>query len=71
MEKAEEDDDVEFVLQILFCVYRFLINKVGVEYILQQENVMLFCLKLLQEKNEEIKKIIDEILDILRVWQLY
>jgi len=71
VEKAEEDDDVEFVLQILFCVYRFLINKVGVEYILQQENVMLFCLKLLQEKNEEIKKIIDEILDILRVWQLY
>ena len=68
VEKAEEDDDIEFVLQILFCIYRFLINKVGVEYVLQQENVMLYFLKLLQEKNEEIKKMNDEILDILRVF---
>lgn len=67
VEKAEEDDDIEFVLQILFCIYRFIINKVGVEFILQQENVMLYFLKLLQEKNEEITKMNDEILDILRV----
>jgi len=67
VEKAEEDDDMEFVLQMLFCIYRFLINKVGIEFILQQENVMLYLLKLLQEKNEEIKKMNDEILDILRV----
>lgn len=71
VEKAEDDDDLEFVLQILFCIYRFLINKVGVEFILQQENVLLYLLKLLQEKNEEIKKMIDEILDILRVLNFF
>lgn len=68
MEKAEEDDDIEFVLQVLFCIYKFIINKVGIEFILQQENVMLYLLKLLQEKNLEIKKMNDEILDILRVF---
>lgn len=67
IEKAEDDDDLEFILQILYCIYNFLINKVGIEYIFQQETVLLYFLKLLQEKNEEIKKMNDEILDILRV----
>lgn len=67
LEKAEEDDDIEFVHQILFCIYKFLINRVGIEFVLQQENVRLYFLKLLQEKNAEIKNMIDEILDILRV----
>lgn len=71
IEKAEDDDDLEFTLQLLYCIYRFLINKVGVEFILQQEGVMLYFLKLLQEKNQEIIKMNDEILDILRVFFQY
>ena len=66
LEKAEEELDLELTCQNLFCIYKFLINKAGIEYVLKQENLVLFFIRLLELKNIEIKKIDDEILDILR-----
>jgi Kinesin-associated protein (KAP) len=66
IEKAEEELDLELTCQSLYCIYKFLINKAGIEYILKQENIILFFFRLLELKNPQIKKLNDEILDIIR-----
>jgi hypothetical protein len=63
----EKGDDDEFIVQLLYTLYQFLVHKIGIEFILQQEEIVITLLNNIQDKNLNVRKINDEVLDILRV----
>lgn len=62
----EKGDDDEFIVQLLYTLYQFLVHKIGIEFILQQEEIVITLLNNIQDKNLNVRKINDEVLDILR-----
>ena len=56
------------MLQILYTIFQFLQNKVGIEHLLKQQKLLNQFLIFLNDKNKGIKSMADEILNILRVF---
>lgn len=63
----EKGDDDEFITQILYAIYQFLYHKLGIEYVLESEEVMVTLINNIRDRNLEVRKINDHLLDILRV----
>lgn len=51
---------------MLHCVYIFLSHKQGIDIVLQQEEILMGLLNNIQDKNPTVRKVNDEVLDILR-----
>jgi len=47
-------------------VYIFLSHKQGIDIVLQQEEILMGLLNNIQDKNPTVRKVNDEVLDILR-----
>lgn len=62
----EKGDDDEFITQTLYAIYQFLYHKIGIEYVLESEEVMITLLNNIRDRNLEVRKINDHLLDILR-----
>ena len=67
----DKTDDDEFVIQILYIIYQFIVKKLEIEYILKNEHLINQLLIYITDKNENIKNQADEIFEILRVCQFF
>ena len=61
----EKNEDAEFLLQILFIIYRFLFSNVSTNFVIRQSGLIDRCLELTDDPNKNIRKMNDEILDLV------
>lgn len=66
----EKGDDDEFITQTLYAIYQFLHHKIGIEFVLNSEDVMVTLLNNIQDKNLNVRKVNDDLLDILREYDI-
>ena len=66
----EKSDDEEFIVQTSYVLYQFLYNRVGIEFVMGQEDVLILILNLIQHPNEKVKSMNDELIDIIGVLSL-
>ncbi|EGR29311.1 kinesin-associated protein 3, putative [Ichthyophthirius multifiliis] len=62
-------DDEEFVAQNLFALYQFLQHKIGIQFIIEQDDIIQFLLNNISDRNPVIQKVNDDVLDIIREYQ--
>ncbi|CAD8127078.1 unnamed protein product [Paramecium sonneborni] len=63
---TEKVDDDEFIVQYLYCLHQFLYHKIGIAQILAQDDILLQMIQQLNDKNQKVKQMSQEVLDILR-----
>ncbi|CAD8131812.1 unnamed protein product [Paramecium pentaurelia] len=63
---TEKVDDDEFIVQYLYCLHQFLFHKIGISLILAQDDILLQFIQQLNDKNQKVKQMSQEVLDILR-----
>ncbi|CAD8046467.1 unnamed protein product [Paramecium sonneborni] len=63
---TEKVDDDEFIVQFLYCLHQFLFHKIGIPLILTQDDILLQMIQQLNDKNQKVKQMSQEVLDILR-----
>ena len=64
-DKMEDD---EFSLQILYIYYRMLMADLATEFIIHQSKVIEYCIEAIGDKNPKIRRIVDDILNIVMVF---
>lgn len=63
----EKSEDKEFVYLILYIIYLCLHHEIGIEEtILENEDILIRMLEYLTDSNSHIRKIVDEVLDVLK-----
>ncbi|CAK60695.1 unnamed protein product (macronuclear) [Paramecium tetraurelia] len=63
---TEKVDDDEFIVQYLYSLHQFLFHKIGISQILAQDDILLQLIQQLNDKNQKVKQMSQEVLDILR-----
>jgi len=66
----EKSDDDEFIYQILFIVYRLLFKDLITDELLANSRLMDYCIEALGDKNPRIRKIVNDIDDLVMVYLL-
>ncbi|KAJ3038924.1 Kinesin-associated protein 3, partial [Rhizophlyctis rosea] len=61
---AKEEDD-EIILQIIYCIYQFLLQELTRVYLITKTQVVSYLIDLLYDRNVEIRKMCDVCLDII------
>ncbi|KAL4495141.1 hypothetical protein ABPG72_007248 [Tetrahymena utriculariae] len=59
-------EDEEFLSQNIFALYQFLHHKIGIQFILEQQEILMVLLNIIGSTNQVLKQINDDVLDILR-----
>lgn len=62
----EKIEDPEVTIQLLYCIYRFIAHRLCVEDILEDGEVLMRLLLLIESPFEPIRKMNDDVLNILR-----
>jgi len=64
----EKSEDKEFVYMVLYIIYLCLHHETGIEEtILENEEILIRMLEYLTDSNSYIRKIVDEVLNVLKV----
>jgi hypothetical protein len=65
MDEKQEDD--EFVLQILYILYKMFGYELGVKFILGQSKLINFCIELIEDTNKKLTTLTNQLLDLIMV----
>eukprot|EP00828_Plagiopyla_frontata_P008499 TRINITY_DN1423_c0_g1_i1.p1 TRINITY_DN1423_c0_g1~~TRINITY_DN1423_c0_g1_i1.p1 ORF type:complete len:273 (+),score=63.42 TRINITY_DN1423_c0_g1_i1:203-1021(+) len=63
---VEKTEDDEFIVQLFYAVYIFLAHGLGIDFILQQDQLIILFLQYISDKNKVITEMNNNILNVIK-----